>query len=1085
MLTEVVEGFQLSLQQEHLWLLQKSTISQTYNQTYRAQCAVLIEGNLDPNTLTAALQDVINRHEILRTTFRCLPGMTIPVQVITNHQVLLEQKYNLSDCISQEQENRIEAIFHEIGQIPFNFEQGSLLHTSLVTLSLDRHILLVSMPAMLADSATLNNLVGDLSCSYSACLQGQELSDKPLQYADFSEWQNELQEADETEIGREYWQKQDLSAIFHLKLPEDRNQPNQPEFKPQFITSKIISHQIAEIEAITRKYNSAVSIFLLACWQVLIWRLTQQSDIIVGTACAGRNYQEMEEALGLFARYLPLHCHLENNLSFRKVLQNIDESVLSISRWQDCFNWQENLDVADKYNDLLFCPFCFNFEEEATKYCEGDVSFSIYKQFTCIDRFKIKLSGRLQDNSIIVDFHYDPYQFGAEDIERLLDQFHQLVKSAIKNPEAAISKLEILSDHVKHQLLVQFNQTQADYPQDKCIHHLFQEQAERTPNNIAVAFENLQLTYTELNARANQLAYYLQKLGVKSEVLVGICVERSLEMIVGILGILKAGGAYVPLDPAYPQERLTLMLEDAQTSVLLTQQHLLEGLPAHNARTICLDIDWEIIAQENKENLTLRISAENLAYVIYTSGSTGKPKGVQIAHQNLVHSTTARIAYYQERVTSFLLLSSFAFDSSVAGIFWTLCSGGILYLPQEGLQREVPKLLELIDQNHISHLLTLPSLYALLLEQAKPEQLISLRTLIVAGEACPTELVQRHLKLSSETSLFNEYGPTEGTVWSSVYHCCSSKLKTQVPIGRPIANTQIYLLDSHLHPVPLGVPGEVHISGNGIARGYFNCPDVTAEKFIPNPLSEQVGSHLYKTGDLARYLLDGNIEFLGRIDHQVKIRGYRIELGEVEAVLSQHPRVQSLAVIAREDELGHKRLVAYVVPHPEQSPNTSDLRRFLQDKLPEYMMPSAFVLLKNLPLTPNGKVDRFALPLPDTARPDIENTYVAPRTPVEKNLAEIWSEVLRLERVGVHDNFFDLGGHSLLVTQVVSRLRDAFEVDLPLRDLFDKPTIADLAVTIAQQLAQATDSELLTQTFAQLEQLSQEEVQAILAGEQQ
>ncbi|MHC5777988.1 amino acid adenylation domain-containing protein, partial [Nostoc sp.] len=709
----------------------------------------------------------------------------------------------------------------------------------------------------------------------------------------------------------------------------------------------------------------------------------------------------------------------------------------------------------------LFCPFCFNFEEKAVKYCEGDVSFSIYKQFTCIDRFKIKLSGRLQDDSLIVDFHYDPYQFGAEDIERLLDQFHQLVKSAIKNPEAAISELEILSDRVKHQLLVQFNQTQADYPPDKCIHHLFQEQAERTPNNIAVAFENLQLTYTELNARANQLAYYLQKLGVKSEVLVGICVERSLEMIVGILGILKAGGAYVPLDPAYPQERLALMLEDAQTSVLLTQQHLLEGLPAHNARTICLDIDWEIIAQENKENLTLRISAENLAYVIYTSGSTGKPKGVQIAHQNLVHSTTARIAYYQERVTSFLLLSSFAFDSSVAGIFWTLCSGGILYLPQEGLQREVPKLVELIDQNHISHLLTLPSLYALLLEQAKPRQLISLRTLIVAGEACPTELVQRHLKLSSETSLFNEYGPTEGTVWSSVYHCCSSKLKTQVPIGRPIANTQIYLLDSHLHPVPLGVPGEVYISSNGIARGYLNCPDVTAEKFIPNPLSEQVGSHLYKTGDLARYLLDGNIEFLGRIDHQVKIRGYRIELGEVEAVLSQHPGVQSLAVIAREDELGHKRLVAYVVPHPEQSPNTSDLRRFLQDKLPEYMMPSAFIRIKTLPHLPNGKIDIRALLASEIVKSELSGTFVAPRTSVEEILADIWTQVLRLKEVGIHDNFFELGGDSIISIQIVARANQA-GLQLTPKQLFAHQTIAELAAVAGTLQNIQTEQELVT-----------------------
>lgn len=439
----------------------------------------------------------------------------------------------------------------------------------------------------------------------------------------------------------------------------------------------------------------------------------------------------------------------------------------------------------------------------------------------------MKLSCFHREDALRVEFHYDANLFLAEDIKRLAGQFQTLLQSVLTKPEALMGEVEILDHSERQQLLVEFNNTQLDYPKDKCIHHLFEKQAKSTLDNIAVAFEDRQLTYAELNTRANQLAHYLQRLGVGAEVLVGLCVERSLEMVIGILGILKAGGAYVPLDPAYPQERLSFMLKDAQTPVLLTQQRLVEGLPAHNAQTICLDTAWEIIAQESEENPASGMTAENLAYVIYTSGSTGKPKGVQITHQNLVHSTNARITYYQEPVTSFLLLSSFAFDSSVAGIFWTLCQGGILYLPQEGLQREVPKLIELIAQHHVSHLLSLPSLYALLLEQAKPEQLVSLRTVIVAGEACASELVKRHFDLA-KTSLFNEYGPTEGTVWSSVYNCCSEKLRcahsrpaslTQVSIGRPIANTQIYLLDSHLYPVPLGVPGEMYISGDGLARG--------------------------------------------------------------------------------------------------------------------------------------------------------------------------------------------------------------------------------------------------------------------------
>jgi acyl carrier protein len=414
-----------------------------------------------------------------------------------------------------------------------------------------------------------------------------------------------------------------------------------------------------------------------------------------------------------------------------------------------------------------------------------------------------------------------------------------------------------------------------------------------------------------------------------------------------------------------------------------------------------------------------------------------------------------------------------------------VCRGGILCLPQEGLQREVPKIVELIARIQVSHLLSLPSLYASLLEQAKPEQLVSLHTVIVAGEPCPRELVERHLELSTETSLFNEYGPTEGTVWSSVYHCWSQEARAQVSIGCPIANTKIYLLDSHLHPVPIGVPGELCISSDGLARGYLNQPEMTAERFIPGIFSNKPGMRLYKTGDLARYLPDGNLEFLGRIDNQVKVRGFRIELEEIESALRQHPGVWEVAVLVREDEPGDKRLVAYVAPNQEKFAGTSELRLFLRKKLPEYMVPSAFVPLKNFPLTPNGKVDRQALPSPDTARPDLEDTYVAPRTLIEESLAKIWAEVLRLERVGIRDNFFDLGGHSLLVTQVVSRLRDTFEVEIPLGDFFEAPTIADLAVTVTQRLAEETDGEMLTQTFAELKQLSEEEIQAVLGAEEQ
>ncbi|MEH2448299.1 MAG: amino acid adenylation domain-containing protein [Nostoc sp.] len=1050
MQVQSMEGFRLSPQQEHLWLLQKLDKSEAY----RSNCSILIEGHVDINNLELALQNVVNRHEILRTCFPCLAGMNLPVQVIRNGKVILDKQHNLSNLNPQQQEAKIEAIFQQLNQLPFDFEQDSLLHIILLSLSSDKHLLFISLPALCVDSVSLNNFVQELATSYSEKLH-DEFSELPLQYIDFSELQNQILEAEETRIGRKYWRDQDLSAINTLKLSYENPICEKHKFEPKLVNSIIGFELVISIEALAQKYNTSASIFYLTCWLILLYRLIGQSEIIVAKAVDGRKYKELKGSLGLFTKYLPLHCYLEDNFRLTQILQKVHESVESIYKWQECFTWEQISESDTELENLPFFPIGFDLESEYPKYLADNIVFSIEKRYTCIERFKIKLSCQQENNFFKTEFHYDSNLFCANDIEGLAGQFHKLLESAVNNPEAAISELEILSDRTRHELIVEFNQTQADYPQDKCIHHLFEEQAERTPNNIAVTFSDQKLTYDELNARANQMAHYLQKLGVGKEVIVGIYVERSLEMIVGILGILKAGGAYIPLDPNYPSERLTFILEDTKTPVLLTQQPLLSGLPTHKAQTICLDTAWEIIAQESQENLPLKTHNENLAYVIYTSGSTGKPKGVQIAHRHLVNSTTARITYYQEPVSSFLLLSSFAFDSSVAGLFWTLCSGGILCLPQEGLQLDIPKLLELIVENHVSHLLSLPSLYTILLEEAKPEQLASLRTVIVAGESCPVELVQRHHQLLSKPSLFNEYGPTEGTVWSSVYHCRSGQIKGQVSIGQPIANTQIYLLNSHLQPVPVGVIGEVYIGGDGLARGYLNQAALTSEKFIPNPFSDRPGMRLYKTGDLARYLSDRNIEFLGRLDQQVKIRGYRIELGEIEAVLDQHPEVREVVVIAQKQELQDMRLVAYLVANQQPVSLISELRRYLLDHLPEYMIPSAFVLLKEMPLLPNGKVDRRVLP--DQPQLNLEENLVAPETELEQTIAIIWQEVLHVEKVGIHHNFFDLGGHSLLMVQIHSKLYQTLNKDISIVEMFQYPTISALAKHLSQQLAEKTD----------------------------
>jgi amino acid adenylation domain-containing protein len=580
-----------------------------------------------------------------------------------------------------------------------------------------------------------------------------------------------------------------------------------------------------------------------------------------------------------------------------------------------------------------------------------------------------------------------------------------------------------------------------------------------------VLLKDERLTYRELNERANRLAHHLRRLDTGPESLVGVCLERSADAIVAILGILKAGGAYLPLDPSHPRERLSRMLTDAGAQIVITPEYFERNKD-------------EIETQINADFKTT-INSENLAYVIHTSGSTGTPKGVLVSHRNLVHSTFARLWYYREPLKSFLLLSPFAFDSSVAGLFWTLCQGGMLVIPEEDSHQDPAYLSELIERHSVSHLLGLPALYELILRQARAGQLASLRTVIVAGEPCPPELVQHHAETLPQAALFNEYGPTEASVWSSVHRCDWSIDQRSVPIGRPVANTQIYIFDSQFQPVPIGVTGEVYIGGGGVARGYLNYPDITAERFVPDPFGVKPGARLYKTGDLARFLTNGNIEYAGRNDFQVKIRGYRIELGEIELALAQHPDVSEAVVLASETNGRDKRLIAYVVLNEMRTATAKQLKEFLKERLPEYMLPSSFVMLDALPLTATGKVDRNALPTQIGV--EAEENYLAPRTALEEVLAGIFSEVLSLERAGVNDNFFDLGGHSLLATQVLSRVQEAFQLKLPLRKLFQAPTVASLATAILEDEVHRERVERTAELLLKLANLSDEEVDDLMS----
>ncbi|WP_193200785.1 non-ribosomal peptide synthetase [Nostoc sp. MG11] len=1096
----MIEGFELSPQQKHLWKLQYSSP----NFPYRAQCAVQIKGKIEPNTLKSAIKQVISSHEILRTTFSPVPGMTLPLQVIASDFSLHFSEYDYTEIELESQLTQIELLWKRYSQLPFDFSQNSLFHCTLVTLSEEESVLLLNLPTLYVDIKGLDNLVLKISNSYRACTKSEELFEDVLQYADISEWQNQLLDDEEQELifAKSYWRKQNITDSLSIKLPFERQSAWETEFEPRYLKFIIPSRQVEQISEFIEKEKVPIDLFFLACWQIFLWLITQESEVFVGVGCEGREYEVLQDSIGLLAKYLPLKSSFKKGLLFLDVLKQIQLEINSIYSWQKQFNWESIIDEKKSYIDTAFIPFGFDFTQ-TERHIVDDICFSIIKQDVCFDKFKIKLSFTHNHCDLVAKLCYDARLFEEDYIQCLAEQFQMLLSSILDCPETAIDKIEILSDVEREKILHQFNDTSCDYPKDKCIHQLFEEQVEKTPDAIALVFEEQQLTYKQLNQRANQLADHLQKLGVKPEVLVGICVERSIEMVVGLLAILKAGGAYVPFDPKYPQERLSYMLNDSAVEVLLTQRSLVEeSLPPNPARVVCLDTGWGVIEQQYRDNFNSGVKLNNLAYVIYTSGSTGQPKGVAIAHKSIFNYVYSLIQIINIKPSSnFALVSTISTDLGNTVIFPCLLTGGCLHVISEEKVSDPKAIREYFNYQDIDYLKIVPSHLAALQISLDPALVLPIKTLILGGEASSSDWVETIQAQSPNSNIINHYGPTETTVGVLTYFLDQKSLplrSSTLPIGRPIANTQIYILDEDLQPVPIGMPGELYIGGDGLARSYLNNPQLTSEKFIPNPFDKSKQkptpvfddfiskdareslpkeSKLYKTGDLARYLPDGNIEFIGRIDHQVKIRGFRIELGEIESVLNGHPQIQQAVVIAIEESSGNKRLVAYIVFY--ESFPTKEIREFLLSKLPEYMVPSAFVILDTLPLTPNGKLDKKALPSPDSV--SRENEYVAPRTQNEELIASIFSEILSVQSVGIHDNFFTLGGHSLFATQVISRLNQTFSVELSLRQIFEIPTVAELAEAVTQ--LQHTEDEDMAHLLAELEDLSDDKVQQLLAEE--
>lgn len=1032
----------LSFGQQQLWFIDQL---QPNNSAYNESLAICLKGQLNIVSLHQSLNEIVRRHEILRTTFTVESDQ--PVQVIAPSLNIALPLVDLRSLSPDDRETKVQQIATAEAGKPFDLAIGSLWRCTLLQLDEAENILLLTIHHIIFDGWSVGIIFRELSQIYTAFTIGKPslLPELPIQYADFSIWQRQWLQGEVLEKLLSYWKQQLNSAPPVLQLPTDFPRPRIQNFHGATESFSLSPDLTEKLKNLSQQEGVTLFMILLAAFQTLLYRYTGQSDIVVGSPVANRNRKEVKELIGFFANTLALRTHVAGDISFRELLGRVRECTLSAYAHQELpferlveeLQPERNL----SYNPLIQVMFILeNTPTEALKLpnlsvshlvpenaiAKLDLSLNIYETLNIYGN-SLGLTGVVRYNTDL---------FTSATISRMVGHFLTLLSGIVNHPDEIVSHLPLLTVAEKHQLLVEWNNTQTDYLQDKYFHQLFAAQAERVPDAVAFVFQDQQLTYRELNRRANQLAHYLQAQGVRPEVLVGIYVERSLEMIVAVLGIFKAGGAYVPLDPTYPPERIAFMLSDSQVPIILTTENLVTKLPEHQAQVIYLDRDWAKISQQSHQTPETSLQIQNLAYLIYTSGSTGKPKGVLVTHEGLVNLTEDKIRTCRVQQDSRILqFFSLSFDASIPEIVMALGSGATLYLGTPESLLPGTGLTQLLRQQAITHITIIPSALATLSHKELPD----LQMVLVGGEACSAELIEQW----SKGRLFiNAYGPTETTVNASMVECGNSGQK--LPTLRPAANKQLYILDQNLQLVPIGVLGELHIGGIGLARGYLNRPEKTAEVFIRNPFSNQPDSRLYKTGDLACYLPDGNIKLLGRLDHQVKIRGFRIELGEIEALLSQHPEVQHCVVIVREDNPGDKRLVAYIVPTTDSTATISDLRQFIAEQLPEYMVPAVFVILEALPLNPSGKVDRQALPAPGTTRPELESDFVAPRTPTEKALADIWAELLNLEQIGIHDNFFDLGGDSILSTRFIAKANQV-GLEFTTKQLFEHQTIAELA----------------------------------------
>ena len=1074
----------LSYAQEPLWLMSQL---ESDNPIYNVAGALTFDGALNAEALQQSLNEVIRRHEILHSCFRKEQGGV--VQRVTDSTSMSLQRLDLSRFPEDPALNYFQQFTDEFIRTPFELSSSLPLRGLLVQLSKHKHILLLTLHHIVADRWSVNILIEEVFNLYSHFSNGtpSQLSELTIHYGDYAAWQR--QQTADIDQHLDYWQQKLQNLSSQLSLPLDHPRPANFSYKGDLYRFEFSPELTEAVKKLAKQHNASLFMVMASALNILLHRYSGSQDIAIGYTAAGRHQTQTVRLIGFFVNTLVLRTPLDSEESFVDLLKRTRDQTLNDQDHQDVSYGQlveavssgSNANRTPLFQVMLTVQNAPTLEFRLPALTVEPVSLE-----NRVSQFDLTFLVEDQNGTLQVMIEYSTDLFDVATMARLAGHFAKLLTGITAQPNLPLGRLPLLSNDEWQKTVIDWNQPATSTPISQhmtAVSQWITEQALATPDNMAVAFASTRVSYRELNAQANRLAHRLLALGVKPESRIGVSAERSIELIVALLAVLKTGAAYVPLDPSYPQERLNYIIKDATVNILLTQSALFDRF--RNSDCTLIDIDGQH-ADYSSEPPVFSASLDNTAYIIYTSGSTGQPKGVLVSHRNLRHSTLARIDYYQGSPDCFLLLSSFGFDSSVVGIFWTLSHGGCLCLPHQDEINNPAALATLIDRHRVSHLLALPSFYTAIIGHYASQQLRSLVAVIVAGEACSTEIANKHHQQLPGVKFYNEYGPTEATVWSTVYQSLNLETSATLPIGRAINDVQIYILDRHLQPSPIGVAGELCIGGSGVAFGYLHRPDLTAERFIPDPFAN-LGNRLYKTGDLARFLADGNIEFLGRIDHQVKIRGYRIELGEIEARLAAFADVQDAVVIAREDNPGDKRLVAYLLA--PQNIAIHELRNHLVAVLPEYMIPSAFVCLNEFPLTPNGKLDRHALPAPDfTAVPT--KHYDEPQGPAEIALADLWQELLNIERVGRNDHFFELGGHSLMAISLIEQLEQrGYSADV--MNVFTMPVLADMAATLTDSKPISTftipnnlitdDCIELTPDKLPLIKLEQHELDAIIA----